>query len=245
MDLEDAASDPAPRSAAGRVAAWFQASPVEVAGLAILLLGAVLVTGLVVLDIGRRPGALPPAAEVGRPATSDDLLDPGPAQGHVPSDHEGPPGQRPASAEAANDEVVVHVSGAVRDGGVVTLVPGARVAEAITAAGGVTADADPDRLNLARVLVDGEQVYVPREGEPAPEGASPPTGGIAGDGRVDLNRATQEELETLPGIGPAKASAIVEHRESFGSFTVPGDLRAVPGIGERTFQQLADLITVG
>ena len=122
---------------------------------------------------------------------------------------------------------------------------GSRVADAIVAAGGTTDEADTDRLNLARVLTDGEQVHVPVEGEALPQAQDPAGGGgVDADGVIDLNLATQEQLESLPGIGPAKATAIVEHRESVGPFQTPGDLRAVPGIGEMTFQRLADLVTV-
>lgn len=251
MDIEESPpdlppelpSDP-PRTVAARASAWLHASPVEVVGLAVLLLGALTVTALVAWDGWRRPSELPPAASVGTTVdqpSEGDGADPG---------HPAPaPGNRAApdaSAEAPDDaEVVVHVSGAVHAGGVVTLAAGSRVTDAIAAAGGTTGDADTDRLNLARVLVDGEQVHVPVEGEAVPDPANPGEGGATGpDGRIDLNRATQEDLETLPGIGPAKASAILDHRESVGAFEAPGDLREVPGIGERTFQQLADLVTV-
>jgi competence protein ComEA len=167
-------------------------------------------------------------------------------------------GTQQAEAGAPVGDVVVHVSGAVADGGLVTLPAGARVGDAIEAAGGATADADPARVNLARPLQDGEHVHLPREGEEPPPGwgAGPGADGAThapegpggpGDGageRIDLNRASTAELETLPGIGPAKAAAIVRHREQHGPFREPGDLRAVSGIGEKTFQQLADLVTV-
>lgn len=164
--------------------------------------------------------------------------------------------------------LTVHVSGAVARPGLVELPAGSRVGHAVEAAGGLGPGADLATINLARPLVDGEQVHVLREGEasPAPV-AEPPAavdgsavdpggaasgggtagaaGAEAGDGRIDLNRATVEELETLPGIGPAKAAAIVEHRETHGPFAEPGDIRAVSGIGEKTFQQLADRISTG
>jgi competence protein ComEA len=231
----DGLADPedAPRSLVARAGAWLQATPVELAGLVLLLAGALVATGVVLWDAQRRPTELPPTARVGTAAE-----DP------VHHDVDGTP--QPTQEAEASQEVVVHVSGAVRRGGIVTLPAGSRVADAIAAAGGAATGAELDRLNLARILTDGEQVHVPVEGEPTPapdeaEGG----GGIDAEGRVDLNRASQEELETLPGIGPAKASAIIDHRETNGPFEVPGDLRAVPGIGERTFQQLADLVTVG
>lgn len=198
----------------------------------VLLLGALAATGLMLWDAGRRPAGPPPAAAVGAatsPSLEEGVVDPGTGGG----------ADEPA-------EVTVHVSGSVRAPGVVTLPAGSRVAEAIAAVGGVVTGADVDRLNLARVIGDGEQVHVPEVGEPGPvPGEGSGSVGFDAEGRVDLNRATQEELETLPGIGPAKAAAIITHRETDGPFATPGDLRAVPGIGERTFQQLADLVTVG
>lgn len=245
MDVDDRPTDDQPRAVAARVAAWFQASPLELVGLAILLLGAMMVTGLVAWDGFRRPSELPPAASAGSAVDHQPPVD-----GTVPGDHDHPPAasgaDSGASAEAHGaSEVVVHVSGAVQQTGVVTLGAGARVADAIAAAGGTTDEADTDRLNLARVLTDGEQVHVPLEGEAMPEVPDPAgAGGVGVDGIVDLNLATQEQLESLPGIGPSRAAAIVEHRESAGPFQTPGDLRAVPGIGEATFQRLADLVTV-
>jgi competence protein ComEA len=189
-------------------------------------------------------------AEVGAAVDVDDLA------GHVDEDgawdgddqHDQHGGEHgPAEGSHAPD-LVVHVSGAVADPGLVTVPDGARVGEALSAAGGPTADAEVDRLNLAQPLSDGERVHVPREGEADPPGASTGGGengaGADPQGRVDLNRATAQELETLPGIGPARAQAIVEHREAHGPFGEPGDLRAVSGIGEATFQRLADLVGV-
>jgi competence protein ComEA len=246
----DLASDDVPRSPTARLGAWLRASPIELVGLAVLLLGAVTVTGLVLVDAWRRPGELPSTATVGEPVDAwpagDVTTDPGHGGHGAPPVRGGPgsPGP-PGSGEASSDvEVVVHVSGAVSERGVVILEAGARVVDAIDAAGGLTSEADTDRLNLARVLVDGEQVHVPEEGEPGPVPDTPAAPGWTDGGVVDLNRATQAELETLPGIGPGKAAAIIEHRESAGSFQVPGDIRAVPGIGEATFQRLAERITV-
>lgn len=251
MDLPpDHRQTPRPAATSGafqRLGVWLEATPTELVGLVVLLAGAVAVTALVFWDAGQRPSTLLPAATIGDAASHDD---PDP-------DTAGPTGPTGYATDQQDVEVettvTVHVSGAVGSTGVVTLGPGARVADAIEAAGGATVDAELERLNLARLLLDGEQVHVPRPGEAAGADGGPPGGtvadggggGVAPDGRIDLNRASQDDLETLPGIGPAKAAAIVTHRESEGPFTDPGDLRAVPGIGERTFQQLAELITVG
>lgn len=143
--------------------------------------------------------------------------------------------------------VLVHVAGAVVRPGLVQLAGGARVADAIEAAGGGLPDADLDRLNLAALVSDGERVAVARVGQPAPvaAGSGP---GLAGPGSqagpIDLNTATQVELETLPGIGPTLAAAILATRERLGGFTEIEQLRQVRGIGELRFADLRELVTV-
>jgi competence protein ComEA len=205
----------------GRQAAWLEATRSEVVGLLILLTGAVAVS--VVLWWTGTPRDLPesPAVEV---------------------------------ASAPTQPLFVHVAGAVHRPGVVRLPPGSRVGDALAAAGGPALDAQVDALNLARELNDGEQLFVPSldaagpdGGELAGEGAGGGGGATGGawrpDGRLDINRATAAELEELPGIGPVLAERIVEHREANGPFGEVGDLRDVSGIGERTLERLADLIT--
>lgn len=204
-----------------RLAARTGASRTEVVGLGVLVVGALLV--LVVLWWWQRPGPV-----VG------------------PTDVPSPPVGASAGV-LTSGEVVVHVTGAVVTPGVVSLVDGARVVDAIEAAGGVRADADLSRLNLARLVVDGEQILVPVVGTSADGG-----GGAAGqvddvrdaEGRLNLNRATAADLEELPGVGPVLAERIVRHREEHGPFAAPGDLRAVAGIGEKTFQNLAPYVWV-
>lgn len=224
-----------------RALTWLEATPAEAAGLLVLLLGAVVATGLLVWQAHQRPSAGPEAV-VAAPTGPEDA--PALEVGEQPS-----PGDEPESGDghhhAVTGPIVVHVTGAVQRPGVVTLESGDRVTDAVAAAGGATADARLDLVNLARLLEDGEHVHLPREGEEPPV----PPGGAAGEGtdpagRVDLNHATAEQLQTLPGIGPAKAAEIVRHREEHGPFAVPGDLRDVAGIGEATFQRLADLVTV-
>lgn len=140
------------------------------------------------------------------------------------------------------EPVVVHVAGAVVQPGVRRLPPGARVVDAVEASGGLAVDADPDRINLAAELVDGAQVYVPRVGEPVPVEASGP--GSSEGGPVDLNTADAALLETLPGIGPATAAAILDHRERHGPFTSVDGLLDVRGIGEAKLAALRDLVRV-
>jgi competence protein ComEA len=158
---------------------------------------------------------------------------------------------------ASPGEVVVHVTGAVVHAGLLHLPIGARVADALDAAGGPAADADVDRLNLAQPLTDGSRLAVPRLGEDLPPpavSATPPTGaGSAGAGPadatpeapVDLNTADVAELERLPGIGPSTAQAIVDHRDANGPFRSVDDLLDVRGIGPAKLEALRAVATVG
>ncbi len=154
-------------------------------------------------------------------------------------------------------EIVVDVVGAVRAPGVVSLPGDARVVDAIRAAGGAAAGADLVRLNLAARVADGARVAVPRLGEPPPAvdpsavtgGGDPggtPAGSDAGTGGglIDVNTASADELEALPGIGPTLAAAIVDERERNGPFDSVDDLNRVPGIGDGRLGQIRDLVTV-
>ena len=147
--------------------------------------------------------------------------------------------------------MLVHVAGAVVHPGLVRVTPGARVADAIEAAGGAVPTADLDRLNLAAKVADGQRILVVTAG--APGGAADPTtaGGVTdpstggSDGApINLNTATTEDLDTLPGIGPTLAAAILRERERRGGFTSVDQLRDVRGIGEKRFADLHDLVTV-
>lgn len=147
-----------------------------------------------------------------------------------------------ASPEPAA-EAVVHVAGAVHAPGVYRFGEDERVEAAIAAAGGAREDADLDALNLAAKLHDGERIYVPVEGEEESAAGSPGRGSD-GPGRVNVNTAGSEELQSLPGVGPAIAERILAHRETHGRFETPRDLLKVSGIGPRTLESLEDLITV-
>jgi competence protein ComEA len=152
------------------------------------------------------------------------------------------------TATTAPATVVVDVAGAVSRPGVIELDAGSRVVDAIAAAGGVTAKADVARLNLAAVLVDGERVYVPVVGEaiPVPVGGTgdASSGGSTPAGPVNLNTATAEELDALPGVGPTTAQAIIEWRSQHGGFSSVDQLLEVRGIGEAKLADLRDLVTV-
>jgi len=148
--------------------------------------------------------------------------------------------------------VIVHVLGAVRTPGIVELRPGDRVVDAIAATGGTTDDADLAGVNLARILADGEQLWVPRVGEavvplardPAAGGGAvaPGSGGAAGI--VNINTADAAALETLPGVGPALASSIIAWRDENGAFRAVDELLAVSGIGEKTLDGFRQQVTL-
>lgn len=140
--------------------------------------------------------------------------------------------------------VVVHVAGAVASPGVHQLPPGARVIDAVEASGGLAPDADPGAVNLAAVLVDGSQVYVPRIGEVPPGPAPGADAGAGASGPIDVNTADAALLETLPGVGPATAAAIIDHRERNGPFASVEGLLDVRGIGEAKLAALRDLVRV-
>lgn len=146
-------------------------------------------------------------------------------------------------------ELVVDVAGKVRRPGIVVLPAGSRVVDAIEAAGGARRGVDLSSLNLARPLTDGEQILVGTG--PAPQG---PGGGTASGGQaggtppgttlVNINLATLDQLDTLPGVGPVTAQAIVDWRTRHGGFTAVDDLLEVDGIGDATLQKLAPLVTL-
>jgi competence protein ComEA len=159
----------------------------------------------------------------------------------------GDEGSAAGGAAGESPPILVHVLGAVAHPGLYELSEGARVIDAIAAAGGYTEAADQAQLNLARMLSDGEQLYAPSIGEAPP----PAAGSGAGAGPaaetgalVDLNTADGAVLETLPRIGPETARKIIEYRESSGPFTAVEQLLEVPGIGQKTLDGLRELVRV-
>jgi competence protein ComEA len=149
--------------------------------------------------------------------------------------------------------IVVYVSGAVNNPGVYALPQGARVNDAIEAAGGPTSEADLVHINLARRVYDEEQIHIHKYGEstlsPQTPGPGAPTDDPASQGdpgaKININTATMAELDELPGIGPGYAQRIIDYRESYGPFTSIEEIQNVPGIGPATFARIRDLITVG
>jgi competence protein ComEA len=148
------------------------------------------------------------------------------------------------SPQVAEKTIVVSVVGKVARPGLVTLPEGARVADALRETGGPVAEADLGALNLARLLADGEQIYV---GVPPPPGAEPVAGvsAVPGvPGKVDLNSAPLAILDTLPGVGPVTAQRILDWRTEHGRFDSVEQLREIDGIGPSRYAKLQDLVVV-
>ena len=158
----------------------------------------------------------------------------------------GDPGTAAGPSAAAT--MLVHVAGKVRHPGVVELAAGSRVIDAIEAAGGVRAGTDLTTLNLARLVMDGEQILVgvPGVGGMVAGGPSAPASGDGGAvaGPVNLNTATALQLEELPGVGPVLAQRIIDYRTANGGFHSVEQLREVTGIGDARFQELASKVRV-
>jgi competence protein ComEA len=154
------------------------------------------------------------------------------------------PGVVAAAAAPSPATIVVSVLGRVQRPGLVRLPQGARVADAIEAAGGVLPGTDLGYLNLARKLVDGELLAIGVGPVPSAPVAGAPGGSGGPPGLINLNTATLAELDTLPGVGPVLAQRIIDHRNRSGGFKSVEELRKVEGVGDARFEQLKDLVTV-
>jgi competence protein ComEA len=220
----------------------------HVAVVALLAAVALVLTGLVLWSSQPRAASVPLATQAAPTAGPDPTTDAGGALG-------GAPEPTPAPSPVVPAEVVVHVAGAVASPGVVVLAAGSRVVDAVQAAGGPLAGTSLDSVNLARRLVDGEQVRVglapdPALAAPTSAGSGPaPTGADAGASLtgvapLDLNLATAAELDALPGIGPVLAQRVVDWREQNGAFASVEELLEVTGIGPSVLADLQDRVTV-
>jgi competence protein ComEA len=191
------------------------------------LVAALLLAGWTWLD---RPRVEPaPAAPAGATHTGAEIDASAPSVGQ---------------AAETSEAVVVSVVGLVARPGLVTLPSGARVADAVQAAGGLLPGTDPAVVNLAALVTDGAQIAVGVPGDGTGAEAAGDTAAGAGTGRVDLNSATAGELDSLPGIGPVLAQRIVDHRTRNGPFRTVDQLDDVPGIGPAIAAELAELVTV-
>jgi competence protein ComEA len=191
-----------------------------------------------------------PAAptEARLPSAASSTTSPGDPVGSAPGGRTDVTGALVPGPSTSLADLVVHVAGAVNAPGVFELPAGARVGDAVAAAGGASADGDPDALNLAAPLVDGDRVAVPVRGAvPVGAGADGGVTNAAADqrsGPVNVNTASAADLEGLPGVGPATAAAIVAHREANGPFASVDDLESVRGIGPAKLEALRDAVTV-
>ena len=154
----------------------------------------------------------------------------------------------PTSSSATPRELVISVVGEVHRPGLVTVEPGSRVADALRAAGGALPDTEVTALNLARELADGEQLYggvpVPADARGSDRSSRGRRGAGTGTTELDLNRASREDIEELPGVGPVTAKRILRWRREHERFTEVGQLREISGIGEVRFSRLKELVRV-
>lgn len=200
----------------------------------------VALTAWWLLGRGATPALDPPELPLASPLTSLG------AQRSQPGGSAGAPSTTAAAA------VVVDVAGAVVTAGVYQLAAGSRVGDAVRSAGGIRPDADLARVNLAAPVADGARVWIPARGEAAPPELVPVAS--SGDGRsesgaapspIDINAATIAELDELPGVGPATAGSIVEHRRAHGPFASVDELADVRGIGPAKLESIRPLVKVG
>jgi competence protein ComEA len=177
----------------------------------------------------------------GRPHTSDPV-----APLAFSGSNAAPDAATPSGGSTAGADLVIDVIGKVRKPGIVTVPKGSRVYQAIEAAGGLKGRPDTASLNMARVLADGEQLLVGIEpvSVPGAPAASSGSGGAPTGARINLNTATAEQLDTLPGVGPVTAQSILDWRKENGRFGSVDDLLEVKGIGDATLAELRDLVTV-
>lgn len=156
------------------------------------------------------------------------------------------------AAEAEDSSICIYICGAVNNPGVYELSGGARVFEAVEAAGGMTSDAAKGAVNQAALLNDGDMITIPTAEETenaATQGGITPAGSVTAQsdsslGKININTAGSEELQKIPGVGPSKAQSIIDYREEHGAFTSPEDLMKITGIKEKTYEKMKDSICV-
>lgn len=146
-----------------------------------------------------------------------------------------------------DNAIIVYICGAVKESKVISLKEDSRIADAIEAVGGLTQDADLTNINLAYILEDGEKIYIPKKGEKIEETdssvntSSQTTSKLQ---KININKASQTELETIPGIGPSTALKIINYRKENGKFSTIEDIKNVSGIGDAKYESMKDYICV-
>lgn len=169
-------------------------------------------------------------------------------------------GEELKNNNSEDNKILIHISGCVKNNTVVSLPEGSRINDAIEAAGGLTNDADLTNINLAYILEDGEKIYIPKKGEEVEEesytsavtsktsaeqtGKSNTKSSSTKTSKININKATQTDLETIPGIGPSTALKIIDYREKNGKFNSIEDIKNVSGIGDAKYEKMKDYITV-
>lgn len=160
------------------------------------------------------------------------------------------------SENFTNNSIIVYICGAVKESKVITLPEDSRISDAIDAVGGLTNDADLTNINLAYILEDGEKIYIPKKGEEMQNDASAASSTAQSSSysnyyststksnKININKATQTELETIPGVGPSTALKIIEYREQNGKFKSIENIKNVSGIGDAKYEKMKDYITV-
>ena len=140
--------------------------------------------------------------------------------------------------------IVVYICGAVKESKVITLKENSRICDAIDSVGGITNEADLTNINLAYILEDGEKIYIPKKGEEIQNSLNSGYNNSISENKININKATQTELETIPGIGPSTALKIINYREENGKFNSIEDIKNVSGIGEAKFNNIKNYICV-
>lgn len=160
------------------------------------------------------------------------------------------------SKNSTDNSIIVYICGAVKESKVITLPEDSRISDAIDAVGGLTDDADLTNINLAYILEDGEKIYIPKKGEEPQNEDSTASSSVQSSSysnysvastksnKININKATQTELETIPGVGPSTALKIIEYREQNGKFSSIEDIKNVSGIGDAKYEKMKDYITV-
>lgn len=146
------------------------------------------------------------------------------------------------------ETIKIHISGEVNYNGILELAEGSRIDDAINQAGGITQNADINKINLAYELSDGQKLYVPSINDEENKEYVTESSGLEGEEqteeKININKATQTELETLPGVGPSLALNIINYRKENGKFTSVDELKNVSGVGENKYEQIKELIKV-